>query len=666
MTNNPLSESETKKLENLLEKGEDNELIISKIKDLINKKLEEKSLKTEKKYQHLFKHSPLTIVLFNSEGILLDINESANNLMSIHTVKDLIGKHYREIWSFNEQNKQLIPIYDKFFERLLNKGEPSDIEFPIHQSKGGEVVWVHAYTSIFEVKNQKYLQFLLEDITERKKSKEKLKESQEIFKTIAKQSFIGVVILQDDLFKYFNDEFLRVTGYSREDVENWKPGEYIKIIHPDDRDYVKRQANLKQYGKEKYTENYEFRGLKKNGESYWNELFSKTVYYNGKTADLILSLDITERKRREQRLKQSEEKFRTIAEQSSIGIAIFQNKKIIYLNHAYANIMGYPYKKVKNWSYEDLGEVVHSEDLVHVRKTVKRFQRNTRDEKTATYLTRIETKNKEIKWLETTLKSIKFQDRGAILVTTIDLTEKKKAEKELKRLNKLKSELLRRTSHELKTPLVSIKGFSNLLTELYSQKLDEDMKAIVDEIKKGSDRLENLIKDILKASKLQSKKIEIHKTYGDLAKIVNQVISELDGLIKSRKHSIEQNIDHNLKTKFGPKRIKEVIENLLVNAIKYTPPEGKISITSERINENIKISFKDTGIGLTEKEKETIFREFGKIEKYGQGYDIETEGTGLGLYISKKIIELHGGEIGVKSEGKNKGSTFYFSLPIVK
>lgn len=665
MTNNPLSESETKNLENLLEKGEDTDLIISKIKDLINKKVEDTTLKTQKKYQHLFKHTPLTIVVFNSDGILLDINEAANKLMSMHTVEDLIGKHYRDFWNFNEQNKKLIPIYDNFFERLLNRGEPSDIEFPIHQSKG-EVVWVHAYTSIFEVNNQIYVQFLLEDITERKESKEKLKESQEIFKTIANQSFIGIVILQDDLFKYFNDEFLKVTGYSRKEVEDWNPGEYIKIIHPDYRDYVKKQANLKQYGKENYVENYEFRGLRKNGEPYWSEIFSKTVYYNGTPADLIMTLDITERKRREQKLKESEEKFRTIAEQTSIGIAIFQNKTIEYVNYAYTNIMGYPYEKVKNWSYEDVGEVIYSEDLVKVRNSVKKFQRNHKNEKPTTYITRIETKKKKIKWLETTLKSIKYQDEDAVLVTVIDITDKKKAERELKKLNKLKSEWLRRTSHELKTPLVSIKGFSNLLTELYSQKLDEEMKAILDEIKKGSDRLENLIKNILEASKLQSEKIEIHKTYGNLAEIIDEILNELDGLIKRRKHSIDLNLDNNLKTRFEPKRIKEVIENLLVNAIKYTPPEGKITINSERKEEDIRISFKDNGIGLTEEEQEILFREFGKIERYGKGYDVETEGTGLGLYICKQIIELHGGTIGVKSKGKNKGTTFYFTLPIVK
>jgi signal transduction histidine kinase len=104
---------------------------------------------------------------------------------------------------------------------------------------------------------------------------------------------------------------------------------------------------------------------------------------------------------------------------------------------------------------------------------------------------------------------------------------------------------------------------------------------------------------------------------------------------------------------------------LLINAIKYTPPEGDITITSERTSDLIKLLVIDTGIGLTEEEQDSIFREFGKIEKFGQGWDIGTEGTGLGLYISKKIVELHEGEIGVESEGKDKGSTFYFTLPVI-
>jgi PAS domain S-box-containing protein len=665
MANNPLSKSEKDELEELLEKNINSDSIISRINNIINQKVKEELSKTEKKYQHLFKHSPLTVVLFNSEGVLIDINESANELMSIHTVKDLIGKHYRDIWSFNKKNKQLIPIYDRFFEKLLNTGEPSELEFPIYQSKGG-VVWVQAYTSIYEIKGKRYIQFLLDDITERKKSQQKLKESQEIFKAIAQQSFISITMLQDDKFLYFNDEFLRVTGYSREEVENWAPGEYLKIIHPDDRQFVKQQAIKKQQGKNDYIENYEFRGIKKSGKVYWCEIFSKPVIYEGKTADLILTLDITQRKLREKALKESEEKFRTIAEQTSIGIAIFQNQKMQYLNHAYANLVGYPYEEVKNWSYLDLAEIIPEEDMIKLRKIFKEFHIHPEKQNNVDYITRIKRKNEQIKWLESTLTSIRYKNKDATLITIVDLTEKKKAEKELKRLNKLKSELLRRTSHELKTPLVSIKGFSNLLTELYSHKMDEEMKAIVDEIKKGSERLESLIKDILKASKLQSGKIKLEKRFGNLANIIKTVLTEMKGAIQERRHSIHLDIHNELKTLFEPKRIKEVIENLLINAIKYSPPEGDITISSEKTSDFIKIYVIDTGIGLTKEEKETIFREFGKIEKYGQGWDIGTEGTGLGLYISKKIIELHEGEIGVESEGKDKGSTFYFSVPVIK
>ena len=115
---------------------------------------------------------------------------------------------------------------------------------------------------------------------------------------------------------------------------------------------------------------------------------------------------------------------------------------------------------------------------------------------------------------------------------------------------------------------------------------------------------------------------------------------------------------------FEKEQLHQVISNLLNNAIKYTPPHGNIEIKSE-IKDNLLIfSIKDSGIGLTEEERGRIFRQFGKVERFGQGYDVMSEGSGLGLYISKKIIELHGGEIWVESEGRNNGSTFYFSLPI--
>jgi signal transduction histidine kinase len=117
-------------------------------------------------------------------------------------------------------------------------------------------------------------------------------------------------------------------------------------------------------------------------------------------------------------------------------------------------------------------------------------------------------------------------------------------------------------------------------------------------------------------------------------------------------------------TDFEKEKIYEVLKNLLSNAIKYTPEYGEITIKSERTDNSYLISIEDTGIGFTEEEKEHVFTRFGKIERYGQGFDLGIDGTGLGLYISKKVIELHGGDIWMESKGRNKGSTFHFTIPI--
>ena len=105
---------------------------------------------------------------------------------------------------------------------------------------------------------------------------------------------------------------------------------------------------------------------------------------------------------------------------------------------------------------------------------------------------------------------------------------------------------------------------------------------------------------------------------------------------------------------------------ILINTINFTPPGGEIKIFSEVKSNFFIISIEDNGIGFSAKKKTQLFKQFGKIERYGQGWDVGIEGTGLGLYIAKKIIELHGGNIWMESAGRNRGSKFSFSLPILK
>jgi len=250
--------------------------------------------------------------------------------------------------------------------------------------------------------------------------------------------------------------------------------------------------------------------------------------------------------------------------------------------------------------------------------------------------------------------------------TIKNITERKNAEIEVKKIDELKSVLLKSITHELKTPLSVIKGFTDLLINNHGSKLDMGMKNIVLEISNGCNRLEKLVGSILEASRLKSAKIQLELTKTNLASLIREVTKGLEGFARTRNLEVEIDISDELIVIIDVERIIDVIGNLFTNAIKYTPPNGKIKIQSEIKEEEIVISVKDTGIGFTEAQKEIVFKEFGKIKRNGQGLDVTSNGFGLGLYISKKIIEMHGGRIWMESEGLNNGSAFFFSLPFKK
>jgi len=240
----------------------------------------------------------------------------------------------------------------------------------------------------------------------------------------------------------------------------------------------------------------------------------------------------------------------------------------------------------------------------------------------------------------------------------MDITEKKN-------IDEIKSKLLTRFSHEFKTPLVSINGYIDLLLNEYKEKFDNETISILRDAKDGGIRLKSLVNLFIESSELREKLVKLNLTEDNLYPLIISCLNELKGLIRLRSHNITLDLKEDLITKFDREKLKEVISNLLVNSIKFTPAGGDILIKSSINDHFVIFSIKDNGIGMTEREKLQIFKRFGKIERYGQGWDILSEGSGMGLYISKELVELHGGKIWVESEGRNQGSTFYFSLPLL-
>jgi len=378
--------------------------------------------------------------------------------------------------------------------------------------------------------------------------------------------------------------------------------------------------------------------------------------------------DVTERKRAENELKESEEKYRSILENIKEGY--FQTDlqgNFTFFNNAFSMLIGYPYEELIGANYAQFVDEFNKESVF------KFFNHVYNSESSQTgYQFKIIKKNKEKVHLETSVY-LKYNNDGnkiGFCGLVRDITEKKKAEKmieleieKLKELDQIQNEFVYRTSHELKTPLNSICSASTLLLNLYKDKLEYKAKDLLEIINKGGERLEYLIKDLLDISRIESGKMELIKSKENIVDIIKECVNDVNYLVQKRNLYLNLNIDEDFYIKIDKIRIEQVIINLLTNAIKYTPPKGKISISLEIQNDFIDLKIKDNGIGFTADEKKKIFKKFGKIERYGKGMDIDTEGSGLGLYIAKEIVNAHKGIIWVDSNGRNKGSTFIIRLP---
>jgi len=232
--------------------------------------------------------------------------------------------------------------------------------------------------------------------------------------------------------------------------------------------------------------------------------------------------------------------------------------------------------------------------------------------------------------------------------------------RQIEAANRHKSEFLANMSHELRTPLNAIIGFSEVLQEKLFGELNEKQAEYTDDILTSGRHLLSLINEILDLSKVEAGRMELEPSTFDLPLAIEN--ARIFVRERATKHGInlDVNIDERLGDYVGDERkIKQILLNLLSNAVKFTPEGGRISITANKTDNGAEISVSDTGIGIAPEDRAKIFEEFRQV---GGDYAHKTEGTGLGLTLAKKFVELHGGKIWVESE-VGKGSTFSFTLP---
>jgi PAS domain S-box-containing protein len=674
--------------------------------DITERKNAEEELRmNHERLERIMETNPAGILSTDTKGQIILVNSQAEKVLRFPK-EELVKKSFiaskfnlidtegnpipRERFPFQIIMRTKKPLFD--YQATFNFAKDENIQLSIN---GTPLIGSNG-----SIEN---IIFTVEDITEKVMTEQKIKDSEEKLRDLLETSTVGVleIELKKNSISYLNPRLLEFIGYQDIGVVNKKL--LTEIIHPDD---LQKLLNSEE-GKE-----IEFQIITKQGKIKWLQ-GKRLNQYDEKDNLISFRLwleDVTEKNMYEKLILELNINFLnyTTDTQQNIELLLKTCLNLLSLSHNDAKVVLYINKSiideeeqyrvmsnkgdVKIYNSKQFNQELFVSQVFHENHDfTQEFYDIDKSEyaKTDPFIIEQNIKacygklilsgndlNDLLCVLFTENPTISNQNKLVLFLIcdALEIEQRRwksqqhleEQNRMLSEINKLKSDLFSRTSHELKTPLISIKGFTELLLKLHSDKFDEEVISILEEIMNGSNRLEKYINLLLESSQLEQGQLKLRKEKEDLTVLINSCVGYLQAIAKKREQKVTVNIKEEILTEFDKEKISEVIENLLINAIKYTPVGGEITIDSKRKDGHYIISIEDTGIGLTQKEIASLFTQFGKIERYGQGWDVGIEGTGLGLYISKELIALHEGKIWVESEGRNKGSTFFFSLPIIE
>jgi signal transduction histidine kinase len=255
-----------------------------------------------------------------------------------------------------------------------------------------------------------------------------------------------------------------------------------------------------------------------------------------------------------------------------------------------------------------------------------------------------------------------FADQAVIAIQNAKLfREIQEKSRQLEIANQHKSDFLANMSHELRTPLNAIIGFSEVLMEKMFGELNEKQADYMKDIHESGRHLLSLINDILDLSKIEAGRMELEPSDFDLPSALSNAMTLVRERAQRHGIALGLNIDPNLSTiRADERKFKQIVVNLLSNAVKFTSDGGRVDVSAKLDNDKVEIAVADTGIGIAPEDQAAVFEEFKQV---GRDYTRKAEGTGLGLALTKRFVELHGGAIRLASE-PGKGSTFTFTIPL--
>ena len=464
-------------------------------------------------------------------------------------------------------------------------------------------------------------------------------------------------------FTYINPAIKNITGYEIEEVLGTH---FTKHVHPNDVTGLLEDIERTVSGEHKP---YMFRIIKKDGSISYVHTTSRPIIKNGEFTGINgLMVDIARLKQIEFKLK--EERDRAQKYLDIVGVIILvtdREGKIKLINKKGCELLGYEEHDLisKNWFKISIPEELQIKAKVDYSKLMDGII-ELRPYFEAPIQIKDETKF--FAWHNILLKDDDGNITG-VLSSGNDITDRRQAEEALvfaklisDNAYRTKKQFLSNVSHELRTPLNLIIGYSDLLREDYVGTTNEAQKQYLDVVKRSGNRLLLLINSMIELSAIEEGKTELDMKKFYIPVLIKDIENSTLPMAKKKQVNLEFELEDDVTTICADKeKIKTVLYNLISNAIKFTPLSGDVKVSIFRDKQMLKVSVKDTGIGMEKSEMDKLFQPFSQIDS---SLNRRFEGVGLGLIIVKEFVEMHEGNIQVESE-INKGSTFTFFIPML-
>ncbi len=617
---------------------------IGVIRDITKRKKAEEQMKIK---DIAIESSVNGMVITDMNGDITYVNDSYLNMWGYQNCDDVKGEPIVKFW--NSKGK-FVEVMDSLIKKGSWAGEL------IAEKKDGSTFFTHLSATTVKDNEDKPICMLASflDITEKKNAEDKIRESEKKYRSVVENANDGIIIIQDGALKFVNPSVERLIGLSKKEIVSKS---FLHFVHPDDKKFVANNYKKRMNGEYSPT-NYDFRVISKDNEERWVNVSTNKIIWNNEVATLNFLTDITEQKNLSEKLKDSERLFRRLVEQSSVGVYIHDpiENEVLYANPLVRQGLGFSddeFEKIDFYKY------VHPDDVKILKERTKK--RLMGEKINPAVEVRINPPDTEMRWVRLYTTFIYYKGRKVALASVIDITENKQAEEKIRESERAKTEFMNIAAHELKTPVIPIKGYLEML--LWDKNLGEEKREWIEICLRNINNLVFLVNDILDVARLESNSMKLVKEKVDMAELIEGIVKDMKPASDKKNLFLESNIkDSSLELNIDKQRIMQVLRNLINNAVKCTN-EGKIIVKAKKDEDQnyLIVSVKDTGIGISKEDQSKLFKRFSQLDS---GETRKVEGTGLGLYISKGIIEKHGGKIWVESKGPGKGSTFNFSIPL--